>query len=90
MIGDMSSPDVFTSSERFADYWENSASLTGSLLVYNTGEGAACGGMGVGRGVGWGGVECRGRLWWGRGLGVHGGGVVCGVPPAVVRWRAQG
>ncbi|KAG2447799.1 hypothetical protein HYH02_007256 [Chlamydomonas schloesseri] len=37
MIGDMSSPDVFTSSERFADYWENSASLTGSLLVYNTG-----------------------------------------------------
>ncbi|PNH04622.1 Ribosomal protein S6 kinase alpha-4 [Tetrabaena socialis] len=37
MIGDMSSPDVFTSSERFADYWENSASLAGSLLVYNTG-----------------------------------------------------
>ncbi len=39
MIGDMSSPDAFTSSHRFAEYWENSASLAGSLLVYNTGEG---------------------------------------------------
>ncbi|KAG2492426.1 hypothetical protein HYH03_009369 [Edaphochlamys debaryana] len=37
MIGDMSSPDAFSSSERFTDYWENSASLAGSLLVYNTG-----------------------------------------------------
>lgn len=37
MIGDMSSPDAFTSSHRFAEYWENSASLAGSLLVYNTG-----------------------------------------------------
>jgi hypothetical protein len=38
MIGDMGMPDVFASSARFADYWENSASLSGSLLVYNTGE----------------------------------------------------
>ncbi|GLC57318.1 hypothetical protein PLESTB_001211200 [Pleodorina starrii] len=37
MIGDMASPDAFTSSHRFAEYWENSASLAGSLLVYNTG-----------------------------------------------------
>ncbi|EFJ40325.1 hypothetical protein VOLCADRAFT_119992 [Volvox carteri f. nagariensis] len=37
MIGDMSCPDAFSSSHRFAEYWENSASLAGSLLVYNTG-----------------------------------------------------
>ncbi|GFR50917.1 hypothetical protein Agub_g13235 [Astrephomene gubernaculifera] len=37
MIGDLGSPDAFESSHRFAEYWENSASLAGSLLVYNTG-----------------------------------------------------
>ncbi|MEW5320338.1 MAG: hypothetical protein WDW38_011418 [Sanguina aurantia] len=37
MIGDMGNVDVFESSARFVNYWENSASLAGSLLAYNTG-----------------------------------------------------
>lgn len=63
MIGDVSSPDAFNSSHRFADYWENSASLAGSLLVYNTGKRARVrmslfgGGGGAGLG-GWVGCVC--------------------------------
>jgi len=37
MIGDTNSPDAYTSSARFLDYWENAQALAGSLLVYNTG-----------------------------------------------------
>eukprot|EP00798_Chlamydomonas_sp_ICE-L_P011612 gene11612-34319_t len=37
MIGDASAPDAFVSSKRFLDYWESNATLSGSLLVYNTG-----------------------------------------------------
>ena len=74
MIGDMSSADVFTTSERFADYWENSASLTGSLLVYNTGGRGRVVGIrrGWGRGRGWGIVHAnprkRGEGGWVDGL----------------------
>jgi len=40
MVGDVGceGSGAFTSSGRFKEYWENAPVLSGSLLVYNTGE----------------------------------------------------
>ena len=77
MIGDMSDPDALCSSQRFQLYWENSAALFGSLLVYNTGGWVRAGrrlnvGWGGAQAQGWVGVGLRPKVVWVRGEAVQG------------------